>query len=63
MPTELASFDSITDAASAAPTLRKLMNETSKTGFFGHTHVQQVLFVPSGETEWFGSTRFKIPEN
>ncbi len=55
-------FESITDAASAAPTLRKLMSGSSKTGFFGHTHVQQVIPDSCGEIEWLDSTRFHIPE-
>lgn len=56
------SFDSITDAVSAAPTLRKLMGESSKTGFFGHTHVQQVFSGSSNDTQWLDNMRFHIPE-
>lgn len=54
-------FESITDAASAALTLRKLMGESSKTGFFGHTHLQQVFPDPCGEIEWLDDTRFHVP--
>ena len=57
------SFDSITDSASAAPTLKKLMSSPSKTGFFGHTHVQQVFPYPTGEIQWLDSTRFLTPKD
>ena len=54
-------FDSITDAASAAPSLKTLMASSSKTGFFGHTHIQQVFSDPSGKIEWLDPMRFNVP--
>ena len=57
------SFDSSTDAASTAPTLRKLLSSPSMTGFFGHTHVQPVFSESSSGIQWLDNTRFHIPTN
>jgi predicted phosphodiesterase len=54
-------FDYISDAASAAPTLRKLMEESHMTGFFGHTHMQEVFCDPYAKIDWFDDVRFHIP--
>lgn len=55
------SFDPINDEASAAPTLVKLKNSSSKVGFFGHTHLQQVFIDPSGGVQSLDTNRFHIP--
>ncbi len=59
------SFDYITDLDSATPTLDKLGRESGLTGFFGHTHLQEIFPDPDpdpvGGIEWQGGMRFYIP--
>lgn len=55
------SFSYITDPESAAPTLGKLDRESGLTGFFGHTHIQEVFPDPVGGVEWLDGMRFQIP--
>lgn len=54
-------FSYITDVGSAAPSLRKLMKETHMTGFFGHTHRQEVFCDPCATIDWLDDVRFHIP--
>lgn len=55
------SFDYISDEKSAAATLDKLRRKSGLTGFFGHTHVQEVFPDPVGGVEWLDGMRFQIP--
>ena len=55
------SFRYITDPESAKPTLDKLGCESSLTGFFGHTHLQEVFCDPLDGIEWRDGMSFHIP--
>jgi predicted phosphodiesterase len=54
-------FNYIRDAVSAGPTLAILQQETSKVGFFGHTHEQGIFAADPAALDWLDATRVKIP--
>lgn len=54
-------FSYIDNYESALPTLEILEKKKLGTGFFGHTHIQEVFHHPETELDWKNETTFTIP--
>lgn len=55
-------FSYINDYETAIPTLEILKSENYGTGFFGHTHIQEVFHHPGTKLDWKDESTFTIPE-
>jgi predicted phosphodiesterase len=54
-------FNYINSYEHAVPTLRLLIEQKYKVGFFGHTHEQEVFHHPKTKLTWENETTFTIP--
>ncbi len=59
---EMNCFNYIEDDGSARPSLELLSKNAVKTGFFGHTHRQEVFPDSADGLEWLDEKRFRIQE-